>query len=605
MKSYTEFFDVLNARFEYEILGGNLPDTENLIIGETGKESFLESTEKVIKEWAETVIDPLLESEERYSDNWGKLIESRGVSYAEYKMLFEHSMPEDSYDQLPAHQFFCILDDIQRKEFISDKTDDLECYFETLLQHELGILGFFLREKMNARFSITTMKSHTHILGAPGTGKSQLIKLMIYRLQEMSNKKRDKGIVLIDPAGDLTKEILFFSMNKNNMRVIYIDPYINEMLGIEEQYVPVINPFYLEHKTEKNINWLVDELTAAFVEIIGSADLTPNMKSLFKSCLLVLLSKVENPSIRDLYEFIGEDENGRFVKTALKHPDSLIREFFERDFFSGNYKTTRGSVRAKIHSMIISPVFRSMTVGDNTINLEKAMNAGKVILINLAKGELGPETSIAFGRLILANIQAIAKKRVRIPEEFRKPVFVFVDECQNYISETVGEILTESRKYGLHMILANQVLSQLPTGIRNIITGNTMLKIIGVSSSEDTIDTLAKQIGIQPSVFQKLEKHQFFVRDIHRGQPAFKIQNPLTLADTQNSSFYLPYKEVKTEDGFTRKVISEDQKKFLRQIVFESKYYKKVEALPPFDPQGEVPDLLKKAEQTFIPKYDL
>ncbi len=604
MKSYNELLTRLQRLFEREIFGTFKPDEETIAIGETSPEAYLECVEKVICEWTE-IIDELLDQQEKYSDEWGKLLDSRGVTFAEYSLLFDASIPAEEYEHYRAFQFFHILDDIQKRQFISGITNDLEDYFETLLQRDMGILDFFLRGKVGAYFSLETMKSHTHIVAAPGTGKSQLIKLMMYRLQKMSQKKRDKSIILIEPAGDLTKETLFFALNREHDRVIYIDPYINELVGTEEQYIPVVNPFYLSEKNDKSINRLVDELTAAFVEIVEASELTPNMKSLFKSCLRVLLSMTENPSLKDLYDFVGEDEKGHFVQLGLRHPDSVVKGFFQRDFFSANYKTTRGSVRAKIHSIIISPVFRYMIDGKNTVDFEKAMNSGKVVLINLSKGDLGQETSLALGRLILANIQAIAKKRVKIPIEFRKPVYVFIDECQNYICPTVHEILAESRKFGVHLVLAHQVLKQLGSSLREIITGNTMLKIFGVSASGDTVETLAEQIGFKKEAFQTLEKHQFFVKDIHRNQPTFKIVNPLTLADTQNPYFYLPYEEVEANKGYKRRVLSSEQKALLWWMIKDSGYYKKMPTMSENEPVGEEPGLLKKAEQSFIPKYDL
>lgn len=604
MKSNRELLECLQHMFEREIFGTFKSDDEQIQVGVTSPDSYLECVEKIIREWT-GVIDELLDQCRRYSDEWGKLLDNRGVTFAEYSLLFESKISEEDYENYRAYEFFGILDDIQRRQFTSNMTNDLEGYFKTLLQRDMGILDFFLRNKIGAYFSLETMKSHTHIVAAPGTGKSQLIKLMMHRLQQMSQKKRDKAIILIEPAGDLTKEVLFFSLNREHDRVIYIDPYINELVGVEEQYIPVVNPFYLEDRNDKSINRLVDELTAAFLEIVEADEFSPNMRSLFKSCLRVLLSMTEHPSLKDLYDFVGEDENGPFVQLGLRHPDSVVRGFFKRDFFAANYRTTRGSVRAKIHSIIISPVFRYMIDGKNTVSFEKAMNSGKVILINLAKGDLGPETSLALGRLILANIQAIAKKRINIPIQWRKPVYVFIDECQNYICPTINEILAESRKFGVHLILAHQVLRQLGSTLREIITGNTMLKIFGVSASDDTVDSLAKQLGLDSKIFNALEKHQFFVKDKHRNQPAFKIENPLTLANTQNPYFYLPYNEVNTTGGYKKLVLSEEQKSLIWWMIKDSGYYKKMPVLDANQPEEEQSEALKSVEQSFIPKYEL
>lgn len=560
-----------------------------------------DAVHKVIRHWCD-LIDDLLMDTEPFSDEWGALMERRGITFEEYQALFDPTIKPDDFDHYPVFAFFCILDETQRKQFIRGKTIDPKTYFQDLLTRDVGMLGYFLRQDLKAWFSIESLKAHCHVTGQSRSGKSQFLKLMMHRLQESSQAKRDKAIFLIEPAGDLAKQVLFFSHNKQYDRIIYIDPYIHELLGIQEQYVPIINPFELKDKNPKYVNILVEELASAFVQIAETGELSSQMKSLFKSCLSVLMM-TDVPTIKDLYDFLGEDEKGKFYNLGLKHPDPVIRSFFKVDFFTPHYRTTRGSVRSRIYSVLMPPVFRMMTNGKSTIDLEEAMNRGKVVLINLAKGNLGPDTSQAYGRLILAQIQAIAQKRSSMPEHLRKSTFVFIDEAQNYLSETVDLILTESAKFGVHLILAHHHLKQIASpSVRETVSSNTSIKIVGVNAS-DFWESQAKQLNLSSAKdLEVLQKHHFYVKDKLSPKPAFIVKNPLTLLNIQDPQYYMPYSE-KLEGDVIHRTLSEEQKDLLLWMIEKSGYY----ILAPsadtsFDADTGSPD---DEDTPFVPKYDL
>lgn len=287
----------------------------------------------------------------------------------------------------------------------------------------------------------------------------------------------------------------------------------------------------------------------------------------------------------------------------------MVRSFFKVDFFTTQYKTTKSSVRARIYSTLLPPVFRMMTNGKSTVDLESAMNSGKVVLINLAKGNLATDTSQALGRLILAQIQTIAQKRSNIPENDRKPAFVFVDEAQNYLAETVEVILTESAKFGVHLILAHHHLKQIEnTAVRETVSSNTNVKIVGVNSAE-AWDVLAKQLQLSSAKdLEVLEKHQFYVKDKLSSKPAFILKNPLTLLNTQNPEFYLLHEEKVTGDS-VRSVLSKAQRNLLEWMVKKSGYYIPAPTYTPEETTNtntqKNADDTRDTDDAFTPKYDL
>ena len=118
-----------------------------------------------------------------------------------------------------------------------------------------------------------------------------------------------------------------------------------------------------------------------------------------------------------------------------------------------------------------------------TLNIEAELNAGKILVFSLSKANLGNEVSQVFGRLLIAQIKNLGFRRQHLPKAERRPTFVFVDECQNYVGERIETALTELRKYGIHMILANQVIGQnMGTQLTNILMSNTAVKITGIKA---------------------------------------------------------------------------------------------------------------------------
>ncbi|EAY29419.1 TraM recognition domain-containing protein [Microscilla marina] len=150
---------------------------------------------------------------------------------------------------------------------------------------------------------------------------------------------------------------------------------------------------------------------------------------------------------------------------------------------------------------------------------------------------MGTETSQLFGRLIISLLQSIALRRVYQSKAKRKPTFLFIDECQNYLSATsIERILAESRKYGLHLILANQNLAQITSKkLKETILSNTSVKFVG-ANSPTTLQHMAKELGIKTKEFDNLKKHGFFLR---AGGAAPRMFKPPAFLLRQKKKYHL------------------------------------------------------------------
>ena len=367
---------------------------------------------------------------------------------------------------------------------------------------------------------------------------------------------------MIEPHGDLVSQLLELRLNKRNReRVIYIDPYL------APGKTPTINPFQITDKSEQAIDVHTQELVKVFQELIGNSSLSTQMDALLKPCIATLLRR-EGSTLKDLQDFMDDDINEQFVELGKQSPNVNHRDFFINGFHKDTYNVTKSSIYTKCQSLLNSSTFHNLINGKSTVDLEDAMNSGKVILFNLAQGKIGSEISSAFGKFILSYMQSMAFKRESIPEKERVPTFFFMDEFQNYVTSSLAKILAEARKYGLHMILAHQTIGQgMDTAMKNLVLSNCAVKMVG-ENSPNTLKALAPELGVKVEQIQKMGKYHFYTKS--RGRKAFPIKVSSTIAKW-SPRFYLE---------------RDEEKELKRWLVEDSGYYRPIEKMKPRPPRS-------------------
>lgn len=211
---------------------------------------------------------------------------------------------------------------------------------------------------------------------------------------------------------------------------MYIDPFLKEGM------TPTINPLELRNRDEHAIELATQQLVGVFQELIPDAMLSNQMRALLSPCVATLL-RTHGCSLEDLQSFLRTGKNDLRVKMGEGSPIKSHSKFFSEDFHNSIYNSTKSSILVKIQSLLNSRIFYNLVTGISTINLERLLNQGKVIIFNLAKGKIGDEASQAYGRFIIAQLQCLAQRRASMPPQFRKPVYLIVDECHNYLSKSV------------------------------------------------------------------------------------------------------------------------------------------------------------------------
>ena len=300
--------------------------------------------------------------------------------------------------------------------------------------------------------------------------------------------------------GKSTKKIMQFVDKKD---LLLLD------FTLKEGFTFIINPFNLKSKknkeiSKKDIAFRTKVIINALERVLG-IEWSSNMKVVLVPCIATLLRK-RNSNIFELQRLIqGEKE---LVDLGKKSPNKWHREFFETQFDVVTLDVTKNAIVTKLQALLNEDeTFLNMVMGEDTIDLEEAINTkGKTIIINL------PKEANLLARLIVEMIQEIVKKRVvDYPEDEIIDTHVYFDEFQNYVTETLEEILSESRNYKLYVTFAHQTLKQMPNKLEDMVLSCTNIKIIGQNSHQNLIE-MSKEIQVHIKQLEALKKGEFFLK---------------------------------------------------------------------------------------------
>jgi hypothetical protein len=301
-------------------------------------------------------------------------------------------------------------------------------------------------------------RGHMYIVGKTGTGKSTLIENMA-----ISDIKNGNGLALIDPHGDLAEDILDFVPKRRIKDVIYFNP------G-DLDYPIAFNPLEKVHSDFRHLvaSGLISTLKKIWSEFWG-----PRLEHILRHSILTLL-EYPGSTLLDLPKLLTDKEFRKSVLNHVTHPQ--VKEFWLYEFekYSAWLRSEAISpILNKIGQFLISIPLRNI-VGqkENTFDLRKVMDEGKILIVNLAKGKIGEDNCSLLGAMIVTKIQLAALSRSDLPQDKRRPFYLYVDEIHNFLTLSFADILSEARKYGLNLILAHQYIEQLDEKIRAAIFGN-------------------------------------------------------------------------------------------------------------------------------------
>ncbi|MDX2133595.1 MAG: DUF87 domain-containing protein [Saprospiraceae bacterium] len=451
---------------------------------------------------------------------YSMLQHERGLTFEEYKELFYiNTQDNTNWTKYQGFRLFNIISERLRLQFINKYTPDAEGYVQALMKANLSVMSFFLGGRLKAYLPLPKLKMHSYIVAPTGSGKSELIRAIFYELQ----KKYEKfSFVLIDPHGDLAKKVKRFHLNVDKERVIYIDPFL------KDGYSPTFNVFDVGEKSIKNLSHTAEQIIISFEEVLSreGGELSESMVNMLEKSIYFLLER-DGSTLVDLADLLNAQPD--ILQEAIEYSEYFNERFLKTE------KRSRDALLYRVERLLNSPALKPLVAGQSTFSLEKSLNSGKVIIFNL--GELGEMTQAAFGKFLVANIKSLVRKR---DPEKSLPTFVFIDECQNLVSGSFEYILSQLRKYGLHLILANQYVNQLGEQVEAV-KKNTAIKIVGGDEADDI-----KAMITLPKDQISLKDYEYYLKI--RGRTPLKIKSPSFLIN--NPDFEMTSQEEQVFDKY-------------------------------------------------------
>ncbi len=349
------------------------------------------------------------------------------------------------------------------------------------------------------------------------------------------NILKDKAaIVILDPKGDLSRDVAKFidhTLPHRKEKLVYLSPF--DFTG----YTPVINPFQLPPHDPKEYEIMVrltsQELERTLDNIFSEmySGFTGQMKSVLGPCIETLIRKGDC-DMWDLMRFMDDNRNGDLVALGKNSPNPAISLFFTHNF-PGIISETRKGIEWRCRNLLKSQVFSGLTSGKSTVHLKQLINQRKCIIFNLDKGKMGTDVSAHFGKLVVSLIQVMAMQRGGLPVDRKTPIYLYIDEFHNYVTESIKEVLAESRSNKLFLTLAQQLVGQGITerDFKRVLMGNTNVKIIAQSTQEN-YNELSSEFGLDVTTMLNLPKYYYFVK-VGNGK-AFRVKGRGGLVEGKN-----------------------------------------------------------------------
>ena len=367
---------------------------------------------------------------------------------------------------------------------------------------------------------------HVYVIGQTGAGKSGLLELFA-----LSDTFYNQGYCIIDPHGDFAIDNLRFVPESRINDVVYFNP-------ADTGYPVAFNPLELSDAARKpNV---CSEVIGVLKRMFGDS-WGPRLEHILRYTLLALLDRPET-TLLDISRMLTDKD---FRKETLDYcTDVTVLQFWKHEFGQWNEKQVNESIAPvlnKVGAFTANPIIRNI-IGQpkSSFNVRKIMDEGKILVVNLSKGLIGEDNAGILGAFIVTKIQLAAMSRSDIPDVAnRRPFYLYVDEFQNFATDSFAVILSEARKYGLNLTVANQYIAQMTDSVRDAVFGNVGTTISFRVSADDA-PILSKQFEptFEAQDLLQMNNRNFVISMIINGEkvPAFSATT-LNIPQTPKDNF--------------------------------------------------------------------
>lgn len=331
-------------------------------------------------------------------------------------------------------------------------------------------------------------RRHLYVVGKSGGGKSVFIQNLA--VQDVTN---GHGVAVIDPHGDFAEYVLEHIPKHRADDVIVFNP---------SDFERPVGLNMLEARTDDEKDFAVQEMISIFYKLFPPEMIGPMFEHQMRNVMLTLMADINDPgTIIDIPRMFTDDD---YVKIYLKKlKDPVVRAFWEKEMAktSDFHKSEMlGYLISKVGRFVENDMMRNiMGQQKSGFNFRDIMDNQKILIVNLAKGKTGEVNAKLLGLIIVAKLQMAALGRAELPEEERKDFYLYIDEFQNFITDSISTILSEARKYRLDLVIAHQYLGQLiddkgKSHIKDAVLGNAGTIAAFRIGPEDS-DILAKEFA--------------------------------------------------------------------------------------------------------------
>ena len=328
------------------------------------------------------------------------------------------------------------------------------------------------------RFGIKTddRRRHMYLIGKTGMGKSTILENMI-----VGDIRAGFGVAVVDPHGDLAEKIVEYIPTERLKDVIYFNP--------ADIDFPIA--FNIVEQVEPHLRHLVASGLIGVFQKLWADSWGPRLEYILRNAILAILD-FPGSTILGVVRMLSDKNYRKKVVANIKDP--VVKAFWEREFsgYADKFASEAVSpIQNKVGQFLSSSLMRNI-IGQakSSIDIREVMDSGKILIMNLSKGRIGEDNSALLGAMMITKIQLASMSRVDIPESQRKDFYLYIDEFQNFSTDSFANILSEARKYRLNLILAHQYIEQLSEKVKPAVFGNVGTMIVfrvGAADAEELV----------------------------------------------------------------------------------------------------------------------
>lgn len=400
------------------------------------------------------------------------------------------------------------------------------------------------------KFGIKTddRRRHMYLIGKTGMGKSTILENMI-----VDDIRAGHGVAIVDPHGDLAEKIIEYIPAERINDVVYFNP--------SDINFPIA--FNVVEQVEPHLRHLVASGLIGVFQKLWADSWGPRLEYILRNAILAILD-FPGSTLLGVVRMLS-DKNYR-KRVVANITDPVVKAFWEKEFsgYADKFASEAVSpIQNKVGQFLSSSLMRNI-IGQvkSAIDIRDIMDNGKILIMNLSKGRIGEDNSALLGAMMITKIQLAAMSRVDVPEKERRDFYLYIDEFQNFSTDSFANILSEARKYRLNLILAHQYIEQLSEKVKPAVFGNVGTMVVfrvGAADAEELVKEFTPTFTEEDIV--NLPKYEMYLKLMIDG-----------IASSPFSAKGLPPLSSEEKTGNTEKVIAYSREKYASErVVVEEK----------------------------------